>query len=183
MNHPVENDLALLAGGDAAWFRRILLQTPRAGRATIAGKRWRIIGICADAVADFEPPEMNWNALAVEMRANIGVGLEAGACVGGARLPVRWNPRFAVAFACLLVLMGSNFFLRMRRPPVVEASGPVARSTTSGIELRKGSHSLIFLNHEGSRADQTVSAQGEIRARYVDGETGSVTITNVYLEQ
>jgi hypothetical protein len=42
---------------------------------------------------------------------------------------------------------------------------------------------LIFLNHEGSRADQTVSAQGEIRARYVDGETGSVTITNVYLEQ
>lgn len=182
MNHPAENDLALFAGGDAAWIRRILVQrhvrTCEDCRKRVADYR-----DLRETVADFELPQMNWNALAVEMRANIGVGLEAGACVGGARLPVRWNPRFAVAFACLLVLMGSNFFLRMHRTPVVEAAGPVARSTTSGIELRKGSHSLIFPNHEGSRADQTVSAQGEIRSRYVDGETGSVTITNVYLEQ
>jgi hypothetical protein len=182
MNHPAENDLALLAGGEAAWVRRILLER-HVGTCDDCRKKVADYRDLRDAVAEFEPPEMNWSALAVEMRANIGVGLEAGACVKAAREPVRWNPRFAVAFGCLLALVGSNFFLRMHRTPVVEAAGPVARSTTSGIELRKGSHSLIFLNHEGSPADQTVSAQGEIRARYVDGETGSVTITNVYLEQ
>jgi hypothetical protein len=182
MNHPAENDLALLAGGDAAWVRRFLMQR-HVGACEDCRKKVADYRDLREAVADFELPEMNWNALAVEMRANIAVGLEAGACVGGAREPLHWNPRFAVAFACLLVLMGSNFFLRMHRTPVVEAAGPVAQSTTSGIELRKGSHRLIFPNHEGSRADQTVSAQGEIRSRYVDGETGSVTITNVYLEQ
>jgi hypothetical protein len=182
MNHPAENDLALLAGGEAAWFRRILLER-HVGTCHGCRKKVAEYRDLREAMTDFEPPDMNWTALAVEMRANIGVGLEAGACVGGVRGPMRWNPRFAVAFACLLVLMGSNFFLRMHRTQVVEAAGPVARSTTSGIELRKGSHSLIFLNHEGSPADQTVSAQGEIRARYVDGETGSVTITDVYLEQ
>lgn len=182
MNHPAENDLALLAGGEAAWVRRILLER-HVDRCDGCRKKVAEYRDLRDAVTDFEPPEVNWSALATEMRANIAVGLEAGACVGGVRSPVRWNPRFAVAFACLLVLITSNFFLRMHRTPVVEASGPVARSTTSGIELRKGSNSLIFLNHEGSRADQTVSAQGEIRARYIDGETGSVTITNVYLEQ
>jgi hypothetical protein len=31
-------------------------------------------------------------------------------------------------------------------------------------------------------ASQTVSAGGEIRARYVDGDTGAVTINNVSLE-
>lgn len=182
MNHPAENDLALLAGGDAAWVRRIVLQR-HVGACEDCRKKLAEYRALRDAVVDYEPPEMNWSALATEMRANIAVGLEAGACVRSVRVPVRWNPRFAVALACLLVLISSNFFLRVHRNRVVEGSGPVARSTTSGIELRKGSNSLIFLNHEGSRADQTVSAQGEIRSRYVDGETGSVTITNVYLEQ
>ncbi len=182
MSHPAENDLALLAGGDAAWIRRIVLQ--RHVRACEdCQKKVADYRDLRDAVVGFEPPEMNWSALATEMRANIAVGLEAGACVRSVRMPVRWNPRFAVAFACLLVLMGSNFFLRMHRTQVVEAAGPVAQSTISGIEIRKGSQHFIFPNHEGSRADQTVSAQGEIRSRYVDGETGSVTITNVYLEQ
>ena len=39
---------------------------------------------------------------------------------------------------------------------------------------------MTLLNRNGSVADQTVSAQGEIGARYVHG--GSVTINNVYLE-
>jgi hypothetical protein len=35
----------------------------------------------------------------------------------------------------------------------------------------------MLLNHHGAVADQTVSAQGEIRARYIDA--GAVTINNV----
>ena len=40
----------------------------------------------------------------------------------------------------------------------------------------------MLLNQEGSVVSHTVSAQGAIRARNIDGNTGSVTINNVYLE-
>ena len=54
--------------------------------------------------------------------------------------------------------------------------------TESGLEIRTGANSLTLLNHHGNAANQTVSAQGDIGARYIDGETGSVTINNVYLQ-
>jgi hypothetical protein len=41
---------------------------------------------------------------------------------------------------------------------------------------------MMLLNRPGVVASQTVSAGGEIRARYVDGDTGAVTINNVSLE-
>jgi len=197
MNHPAENDLALLsgassggsssapAGGDIGRLRGFFLNRhvracPECRRTMAEFQDLR------EQVAEFEPPEPDWNALAAEMRANIRLGLEAGACVGGRSLPWRWNPRLAVALACLVVLVVSGFFLNKPRPhplPAVEAATPMVRSTGSGIELRKGGNSMIFLNRPGVTADQTVSAQGEIRARYIDGETGAVTIDNVYLEQ
>jgi hypothetical protein len=40
----------------------------------------------------------------------------------------------------------------------------------------------MLLNGNGAVADQTVNAQGEIRSRYIDGDTGAVTINNVYLQ-
>jgi hypothetical protein len=55
--------------------------------------------------------------------------------------------------------------------------------TGSGIELRKGTDSFTFLGRQGVRTDETVSAQGVIQARYINGETGSITINNVYLQQ
>jgi hypothetical protein len=68
---------------------------------------------------------------------------------------------------------------------VEESSGQTApasvlESTESGLEFRKGDSSLTLLNHVGSVADQTVSAQGVIGARYVDA--GGVTTNHVYLQ-
>ena len=37
-------------------------------------------------------------------------------------------------------------------------------------------------NQGDTAIDQTVTSQGAIRARYVDGNTGTVTITSVYVE-
>jgi hypothetical protein len=184
MNHPRENDLALLAGGEGGRFRRFLLE--------------RHVRTCADcretiaqyqelraSLADIELPDLNWNFLAEDMRANIRLGLEAGACVRSTQGFGRWNPRLGIAFATLALLVGSSFFLRGLRvhTPAAEAATPVLRLTESGVERRTGENSLTLLNHHGNpAANQTMSAQGHIEARYIDGETGSVTINDVYLQ-
>jgi len=194
MNHPRENDLALLAGGDGGRIQRFLLE-----------RHLRNCADCQDKVAEYrdlrselaelEFPDVNWNSLAADMRANIRLGLEAGACVRTTQVPKRWNPRLTLAFASLLLLLGSSFFVRdssflngvrhLRFQPnaaSIVPDDPVLRVTGSGVEIRTGSNSLILLNHRGDAFNQTVSAQGDIGKRYIDGETGSVTINNVYLQ-
>jgi hypothetical protein len=188
MNHPRENDLALLAGGEAGRIRRFLLD--------------RHVRTCADCqetiaeyrqfraeLADVELPDLNWNFLASDMRANIRLGLEAGACVRAPRVFTRWNPRLGIAFASLAVLAVSGFFLRdLRFPqPAAEVATPVLQMTASGVEIRSGADSLTLLNHHGNAAsqnaaNQTVSARGDIEAQNIDDETGSVTIYNVSLQ-
>lgn len=186
MTHPDENGLALLAGGETGRIHRFFLE-----------RHLRNCENCQDKVAAFhdlrgqlaevELPDVNWNFLAAEMRANIRLGLEAGACVRTANVSKSWSPRLTVAFASLLLLVGASVLLtdaRLRHPVnVAETATPVLQPTGSGIELRNGSDSFSFLDHKGTRTDQTVSAQGVIQARYVNGDTGSVTINNVYLQQ
>jgi hypothetical protein len=185
MNHPRENDLALLAGGEAGRVQRFLL-----------GRHVQACADCQDKIAEYRDlrselaeldlPDLNWNFLAADMRANIRLGLEAGACVRTAQVFKRWNPRLAIAFASLVLLVVSGFVLRDMRPfraqPNLDAATPVLKLTGSGVEIRTGANSLTLLNHHGNAANQTVSAQGDIGARYIDGETGSVTINNVYLQ-
>ena len=202
MKHPGEYNLALLAGGEAGAFHRFRLD-----------RHVRNCEDCQEKVAEFQALRkhlaetefldlnsnaVNWNSLAAEMRANIHVGLEAGACVRDTHISKswigwmgkHWSPQFAVAFASLVVLVGAGFFLtdsRLHRMPVAEAAAPVLQPTASGIELRKGMDSFAFLDVKGVRTDQTVNAHGAIEARYINSgtgdETGSVTITNVLLPQ
>ncbi len=183
MNHPRENDLALLAGGEVGRIRRFLLD--------------RHLRECADCretvaeyrelrteVAELELSEVNWSFLAADIRANIRLGLEAGACVRATPVLKRWNARPALALAALLLLFAGGFFMRdvRLRPVVAEEATPVLRVNGSGVEIRSGTNSLTLLNHHGGATNQTVSARGDIGTRYVDGDTGSVTINNVYLQ-
>ena len=184
MTHPREHDLALLAGGEAGRIRQFFLD--------------RHVQDCADCqkkITDYQEmrddlalldlPDLNWNFLAADMRANIRLGLEAGACVSaGKPAPRRWNPRPVLAFTCVLLVAAAAELFRDARPHRLAAADatPVLESTGSGIELRTGANSLMLLNHHGSAAAQTVSAQGEVGARYIDSDTGSVTINNVYLQ-
>ena len=197
MNHLSELDLALLAGGDAGRIRRFSLERHLRACPECAGKMEEFRNFRSE-LADFadasELPAATWNSLAAEMRANIHLGLEAGECVRGVARHRDWTLRFAAAGACVLVLAGAGLFLRDSRVPQAafarsaspspDAELPVAMvaSTTSGVELRSGSTSLTLLNKQGVVSNQTVSAQGAVRSRYIDGETGSVTINNVYLD-
>ena len=184
MGHPRETDLALYAGNDIGFVSQKRLQwhirSCEHCRAVV--EQYRIL--CAELS---DPPEidLDWNRLSAEMHANIRLGLAAGACVEPPlhRGPsFSFNPRLAVAFASLTVLAAAGLLLRHSAPVAIVHEIPTLAATGAGLELRSGENSVMLLNHRGAKADQSVGAQGEIRARYVDAETGSVTINNVYLE-
>jgi hypothetical protein len=189
--HPSEATLALLAGRDCGTLRRLFLQ-----------RHVRRCGDCRDTVASFgelraavrehlpsevAPPELDWNRMAAEMKANIRVGLAAGECVGDfPGKPVwGWKPRLAVGVAGVLLLAGTGVFLRGLLPREKSGMVPaaVAESTGAGVEVRTDAgSSMTLLNHGDAASDRTVTSQGAIRASYVDGNTGTVTITSVYVE-
>ncbi|HWF07639.1 MAG TPA: hypothetical protein VG297_04190 [Bryobacteraceae bacterium] len=190
--HPSESDLALLAGGEASRVRRLLLDRHVRGceacQETVAAYR-----DLRDDVAEGDLPGVNWNFLAPEMRANIQVGLEAGACVGTSPAASRWavthswasaGPRLAVAFATLVLLVVSGFYVRdiRTRPATVPADAtPVLESTSTGVGIRIADKSFMLPSHSDTASNQTVSARGDVEARVVD-DKGSVTINNVYLQ-
>jgi len=162
MTHPREHDLALLAGGEAGRIRQFFL-----------GRHVQNCAVCQKKIAGYlemrddlallDLPDLNWNFLAADMRANIRLGLEAGACVRAGTPATRpWNPRPVWALACVLLVVAAAELFRGVRPhrPAAADATPVLESTGSGIELRKGANSLTLLNHHGSAAAQTVSAQG-----------------------
>jgi len=194
MRHPNEGTLALYAGGDLGFV---------AGWLT--GRHLAKCDRCRDSVAGFtelrevlpelaEIPEVPWNRLAAEMRANIRLGLAAGECVGAGDesedLPVRasrWftSGRAAVAFASVtaMVLMG----LMLERPsplvaPVMAKEGPLVQATENGIQVRDGKSAFRLMNTGAKFVTYSASADGSMGARYVDPETGYVTINNVYVE-
>ena len=191
--HPSETRLALLAGGECGRWQGFLLKRHVAR-----------CGDCRDTLASFTDlrsetlelsgtnagvmPEADWNRLAGEMRANIRLGLAAGECVGAAPsaiLPVSWKPRLALGAACVLLLAGAGIFLHGLLPndnPAGVVRAATVESNSTGVQVTTGASSMTLLNHAGVAGDQTVSSDGAIRASYVDGDTGTVTITSVYVE-
>ena len=190
MKHPSEATLALHAGGDLGWLAR-----------------WRTArhlaqcGQCRDEVAAFsgtreivtdldEIPGIAWNRLASEMKANIRLGLAAGECVRAEEKPLRHTlfsgARAAVAVASVVALVVTGVVLEhpVPRQNFVPADAVVVQSTRDGILVGDGERALQLL-HTGVKAQnviRSVGAQGSMRARYVDPETGYVTINNVYAE-
>ncbi len=188
MKHPSEATLALYAGRDLGFLAR-----------------WRIrrhldrCEQCRSEVDAFdevravlpelgELPDVHWNRLAAEMKANIRLGLEAGSCVGTVTAPPRqpwFGGRAIVAYASIAALMCAGVLLERPAPHPTVASddGVVLQATGNGIELKDGTQALS-LRHGGSQDVTfiTVGAQGSVRARYVDAETGYVTINNVYAQ-
>jgi hypothetical protein len=140
--------------------------------------------------ADEMPDDVHWSRMAAEMRANIKLGLTVGAIAGPAEDPPRplgW--RIAAAVACIVVLMVSGWWLHTPRPTLLISRKAVLtepeillKNTRSGIELEDRGGSLALVHHGGERATLTVGMQGELRARYVDDDTGEVTIHRVYAE-
>jgi hypothetical protein len=187
MKHPNEATLALHAGGDLGMFARWRME-----------RHLSNCERCRDEVAAFEAlrevvtdlaetPELHWNRLAAEMKANIRLGLAAGECVRGPELALRDTPFFtrtraAVALASVAALLVTGLILE--HPVPLRAADPlVLQHTANGVQAVQGGGAFRMINAERARnVTFTVNAQGSMRARYVDPDTGYVTINSVYAE-
>jgi hypothetical protein len=190
MKHPNQETLALYAGGDLGWMERWRARRHISGcqecREEVAAFR----GVC-EVLPDLdEIPDVAWNRLASEMKANIRLGLAAGECVRAEGKPLRQTlfsgARAVVALASVMALLVTGFMIEHpgQRPAPGMVDGVVVQSTKDGIQVFDGSRALRLM-HTGIKEEnviRSVGAQGSMRARYVDPQTGYVTINNVYAE-
>ena len=207
--HLTGSDVALYATGDLPLWRRPLARLHASGCAACAE---RIAAYRSDRdfvrrLATELPHGLNWDRMAAEMTANIRVGLEAGECVAR-RTPARtlstgW--RVAAAAAGFTGLLISAWWINMpasqtaslgravkkiaqvrpwRGGPLLplEEQGPLVEISATGIQLRENGGALGVSQGLARPVSVTLSAQGAARARYLDQETGQVTITSVYAQ-
>jgi len=188
MKHPAEMQLALFAGGDldllGRWrVRRHLLACDYCRR-EVESLRHATGQFRIDAVE--MPSGLDWDRLAAEMTANIHVGLEAGECVAGASIrPERTGWKAAAVMAGMTCALLAAWWLNpvpKRQPYEMRASHVEMRTTSSGIQLNENGNTLTLLHTRGRQKPIIISAPGTLRARFVDNETGQVTINNVYTE-
>ncbi len=187
MKHPNEATLALHAGGDLGVFARWRVERHLSNcdqcREEIAA-----FNAVREVVTDLaEIPEIQWNRLAAEMKANIRLGVAAGECVRAVDAPVRETPlftraRMAVSLASMIALLVTGLMLE-RPAPILAGDHPVLERTANGIQFGQGPNAFRLIN--AARAKNvtfSVNAQGAMGARYVDPDSGYVTINHVYAE-
>jgi hypothetical protein len=204
MRHLVETDLALYASGDLPFWRSALVQL-HVRRCD--GCRGLVEALRADREelrrsADDMPSNLDWEQLAAEMTANIRVGLAAGECVTPRERKVAtisWRP--AAIAAGLIVLMAGAWWLNIPRTDTEaigralrnmatggrisatqEERGPVVAASSSGVEVVENGGRMGMEQSGLQPVMFSVSAQGSASARYVDQDTGQVTITAVYVQ-
>jgi hypothetical protein len=210
MTHLFETQLALQATGELGWWRAPLarLHLARCMRCRERAEVYKAGPTEVRRIAAELPPGLNWDRLANEMAANIHVGLAAGECVIPRKAPRRIpGLRLATAGVGLAALLAVAWWLNtpaqdtqsLGRALKAMAMRPFEgglrshlltwdeqRSTVAvsaqGIELRENGTRLGVSQGTARPVAVTLSVKGAARARYVDAETGQVTITSVYAQ-
>jgi hypothetical protein len=189
VTHVSEQDLALYSGGDLGRLHGWRVRRHINGCAECRRELARFesaAGVLSDEGARL-PAGMNWPAAAAEMAANIRLALDAGRIVDE---PVRRRPeliwRPATLFASATALAVTAFWLNMPPQKVTPISTVSAVNTVStaedGIELKGSRGSLTLLRTKNATPALYISSPGTLRERFVDDDTGQVTINNVYVE-
>src|SRR5229473_3836185 len=117
--HPSEATLALFTGGElgrlARWRVGHHLEACDDCRRQVAG----FSELREEVQVAGEVPELDWNGLAAEMKANIRLGLEAGECVSGRSLPrAIFSLRALAACTSLAALLVVSLLLEQPTPRV-----------------------------------------------------------------
>jgi len=188
VTHLADATLALHAGKEMDWLSRlrIAMHLRRCERCRRHARELRQMRQWMRAQGGEMPAGVRWDALAAEMTANIRLGLAAGRCVSVpaevtepevARFAWR-NPALALP-ALVLVLAG--WFLQSWRPPLQPRPEYTLEAGAAGIGFEKDGHGISLLNPHAENVVFSVegSAAG---ARYVDAESGQVTISHVYAQ-
>ncbi|MBX9599831.1 MAG: hypothetical protein K2X35_02465 [Bryobacteraceae bacterium] len=205
MKHVKIGDLALHAGGDLDFVRslraRLHLRNCQACRAEL--ESFRAAGRELKSAAEELPANLNWDRLAREMTGNIRVGLAASEAIQKPKrdTPLGWKP--AVALGAAAFLISSAWWLNMSpamTQSLFRAAGKVARwetgphlvklepglvieATSAGVEVRENGSTMSLRNANLRPVSVSVQTEGSARARYIDNDTGQVTITSVYVQE
>ena len=197
--HPTLQALCLFAGGDFPWTTRVRM-----------GRHIRGCSACEQQVALFRGARVelrreanaetltsfeaiaDWSRLEREMHGNIAVGVSAARCVDKVTRGrvFFWRGAFIAGMTSLFVAGWMTHIPRQQTDHLVaslrrlvgldqqEIAGTVVRTTPEGITVRSQGATLTIM-HPPS-AVVTMSGSSAVEARYVDEQTGQVTITNVY---
>jgi len=134
----------------------------------------------------------NWDRLEREMLGNIVVGVAAARCIDKVGHKRRWLATFAFAAGLTALFVGGwithipsqetreltsklAHFAGLQLPP---RPANFVRATPTGIAVRSDGVTLTILHPPG--AVVAVSGKSSVEARYVDEDTGQLTITSVY---
>ena len=182
--HVSEQDLALYAGGELSWFGRWTLtrhlkNCPQCQ--TSAHKYEAVVEELHDAINPL--PELNWDRLEAEIKANVRLGISAGAVVAQAPATAySFRPALVLASA-LSVVMAAWLFLgpRAAKAPASDAMASMVEATRDGIEF-SGQGRSVALRTTGKMEVISVRLGGSVGSRSVDAESGQVTINHVYVQ-
>lgn len=197
--HPSSETLALYASGDLPLVTRLRV-----------GRHVAYCGDCEQQVLLFRSAttqlkrEANaqtltgfeaiahWPALEREMTGNIAVGVDASRCIENVGRKRAFFYRFAM-IAGLTILFAAGWVTHIPREETnrlvsslrgaagldrPQFIGTVLRSTPDGIAVRTQGATLTILHP--TSAVISLSGSSGVAARYIDEETGQVTITKVY---
>src|SRR5579872_2126707 len=206
MKHPGEMELALFAGDDLGFLARWRVAMHLRN---CADCRYEVEGLqfgrdTVRELSDELPTEVNWKRLSQEMTANIHVGLAAGECVA----PIYSRPKFhswrlSTALTAAMLIVSAAMWQglppesRSRlthnvlsmvwikgQVPLAPAENIYLEAGPKSIGLMEGARSMSFLStREDAAVAVSVSTQGSVGARYVDPDSGQVTINRVYYAQ
>lgn len=197
--HPRLETLALYATGDLPWRLRwrtgshikhcgdcdqqVLLFRSATAKLKREAETQTLTGF--EAIAD-------WTRLEREMLGNIAVGVAAARCIDnvGRTRSLFSKGVFAAALIALFIAGWATHIPReqtahltaslrnllgLERPTV---TGTIVQTTPDGIAVRAQGATLTMMHPRS--AVVSFSGASAVEARYVDEETGQVTITNVY---
>jgi hypothetical protein len=197
--HPPLEILSLYAAGDLPFLLRLRtathvkdcaaceqqVQSFRSAKTEFRREAGAQILTGFEAIAD-------WQSLESDMLGNIRVGVAAARCIEKVGRSRKWASRFAWA-AAMSALFVAGWLTRippddnqriltaLRRAVGLDQPqfyGAIVRSTPDGIAVRTQSATLTILHPQS--AVISMSSPSSVTARYVDDDSGQVTITNVY---
>lgn len=202
-DHPSIEDLALLVGGEMPYVRRWQIQNHVHHCASCeqeleqyhaAHSELRRLS-AAEMLTGFEAVG-DWSRLKREMTGNINVGVAAARAIGNVGRHRLRSLRVVFVAAALAVIFAAGWILNIPADDsnrVVNAlrtawSGPqvaagiILQTTAHGVSVRSQGAILTVLHPSSANVTTSFAGSSSVAARYVDDETGQVTITNVYGE-
>lgn len=197
MKHPSIETLALFAGGELPFLQKWSTRRHVHGCASCQSEVRAFHEASRAAMHETEmlPEGVHWESLSAEMRANIHLGLEASEAISAYKPPdesqsmpsLSWHTvALAGVVACVAMFLYWNSALRKQEQlAALRAPAPIViNASQQGVEISDGARGMGLTNPENSQSGVlvTVSTSGAAATRYVDQDSGQITVNNVYLD-